>query len=196
MEPTKEKFTDKLSEIDPKKLIIPVIFLIVFIGTVIGIINYQQKIRSQKEPTIEIAKPEEGTILEDAQIVFEGKTTADAKVKVDGKDVTADSKGQFAAEIPLSEGENNINIVVTTKEGKEATATRKIIRATKQSEPVVQQPQAAIIQPQSEAPKTTESGLSSAGPENFWIPEAGILSGILTAWYGSKKRFKEVIRKS
>lgn len=193
MEPTKEKFTDKLREIDPKKLILPVVFLIVFIGTVIGIINYQQKVRSQKNPTIEITKPGEGTILEDAQIVFEGKTTPDANVKVDGKEVTADSKGQFAAEVPLSEGENNISIAVTTKEGKEATATRKIVRASKQPEPVVQQTQAA--QPQAEVLPATESDLSSAGPENFWIPEASVLSAIGAAWAMSRKKLSKAFKK-
>lgn len=192
----KTTLNEKIKSIEPKKLILPVIILILFIGTIIGIINYQQKAKQEKAPKIEISKPQQNAILDDAQIVVEGKTSPGAKVSVDSKEATADSKGQFALEAPLKEGENNLNITAVSKDGKKSTSTLKVVRATKQPAqpaPSTSQPQ-AVAQPQPVA-EVADSNLSSSGPENFWIPEAMSLSAIGAAWAMSRKKFSEAIKK-
>lgn len=196
------KFKERLARVQPKQLILPLIIFVLFVGSVIGIINYQKKAKEQAAPKIEITKPAEGAVVEEAQIVVEGKTSADVDVAVNEKEVKSDSKGQFAAEVPLEEGENTITIIAISKADKETVVERKVTRKTAGAAPAAQAPaeeteEEAVVeeaQPQVAQP-TAGADLSSAGPETLWIPEITALSMAGAGYWASRKRLAKSIRK-
>jgi len=82
-------------------------------------------------PTITELTPATGTQVANTKttVWIEGKTEPKATVTVNGKTTTAGAQGDFAIEVPLAVGPNNITIKVTDKAGntysKSITITRK-----------------------------------------------------------------------
>jgi hypothetical protein len=192
----KMTLSERARLITPKDLIVPAVIFVLFLGATVGIINYQNKAKLKKAPEIEISKPVDGLTTEDAQIVLEGKTQTGATVLVNEKEVTVDNKGQFASEVALAEGTNQINIVVTNKAGVKSEKQVNIMRGT-----VAVSAPAAV--PSIPTPVTATSvnqpsqstHLNSAGPETFWALESLTLSGIGAAWALSRRNLKKIIRK-
>lgn len=174
---------ERISGLEPRQIILPLILLLIFIGTVFGIINYQRRVKEQATPTIQVTRPEEGTSTKDAQIVVEGKTSSGATVRVNEKDAGMDAEGNFAAEVPLEAGENNITIVSTGTNGKTSIITRKIVRE------VAVEPNAGPNQ------TVNEEKLSSSGPEEWWLLGSGTLSSAAAAWYYSRKKLGQALNK-
>jgi cell division protein FtsL len=183
----KVKLTDRVKTINPRQLLIPVIILIVFIGTIIGIINYQQKTRQNRNPKIEITAPKDNQIIEESQIVLEGNTYAGTKVTVNGKDVSVDKKGKFSTEVSLNEGLNEITITAESQTGKKTEVKKAITR--EYTQPVVAEMTPSGVE------GSQNAALNSSGPENFWIPEALSFSGVGAAWYMSRKNLKKALKK-
>lgn len=188
----KGNFKDTLRNLDTKKLLLPIIIFILFVGTVIGIINYQQKAKRERTPKLEISTPEDGRVFNEAQIVLEGNTYPDNKVQVNGENAAVDKDGKFNAEVPLKEGVNELSVVVENPTGKKAE--KKIVVNRESVEPAEETPE---ISPGPTAPSAaaTSEKLSSSGPENFWIPEILSLSGAGAAWMTSRKNLKKTLKK-
>lgn len=191
-----EKLTlkDRVKKIKPKDLIVPSVLCVLFLGAAIGIINYQQKARKNSAPEIEITKPTDAQSVTDAQVVLEGKTQVGNKVTVNGNEVTVDKKGQFASEVPLNEGNNQIKVTAESAGGKknekDISVTRTGAAATTTAQPTENASPAA---PEAVA-TTIPTNLNSSGPESFWLPEALSLSGVGAAWILSKKKLKKVLK--
>lgn len=77
--------------------------------------------------SLEIIQPEDQTTVSDPNLTVQGRTTAGAEVFVNDLQLTADSQGNFQANVFLDEGENVIVIVANDQEGnfaeKELTIT-------------------------------------------------------------------------
>lgn len=191
-----EKLTlkDRLFAIEPRHLVVPIILVLAFVGTLIGVINYQTKNKSQVVPKIQISSPAEGSGVESDQIALEGSVSTGASVKINSNSVAVDSKGKFKSDISLKEGENIITVVATNKNGKEAVAKRKVTRTTKQPEQA-DEAQPVSTEEQTQTQQTGKTDLSSAGPENFWIPEAGFFAAVGAAWFGSRKKLKVTLHR-
>lgn len=183
----KTSFTDRVRAINPRQLIIPIIILIIFIGTIFGIINYQQKARQNRNPKLDITSPRDGQTYEEAQIMLEGNTYVDTKVAVNGKFVAVDKKGKFSTELPLTVGISDVLITAESQTGKKTEVRKTITR-------VAPQPVVAMTTP-SEVQAAQDEALNSSGPDNFWIPETLSLSGVGAAWYMSRKNLKKAHRK-
>lgn len=203
------KFEERLSSIQPKQLVLPVIIFILFVGSVIGVINYQRKAKEQAVPKVEITKPAENAVVQEAQIVVEGKTNPDIDVLVNEKEVKSDSKGNFAAEVALEEGENTLVVIATNKSEKETAVERKVTRGAKQAAPQAQAPaqpaaeageeiteepvaEEAPVQP---AQPTAGADLSSSGPETLWLGESALMSLAGVGYWVSRKKFAKSLRK-
>lgn len=198
-----KEFLHKIKELKPTQLIIPVVIFVLFLGTIVGIIRYQQNVKLKKAPKLEIVGPADGAEVFDAQIVVQGKTNSKNKVSVNNKETKVDSRGDFYAETPLSFGRNDLLIIAENKAGTKNEVIRTVIRkepgvsASAQPEVVsTSSNQATTGVTTSAAPSGDGKGnLTSSGPENFWIPEAMSISGAIAAWMVSRKRFKQTIRK-
>lgn len=187
----------KIKELKPVQLIFPVVLFVLFLGTLVGVIRYQQNNKLQKTPKLEIIGPADGAEVNDAQIVVQGKTTAKNKIFINQKETKVNSKGDFYAEVSLLEGQNKLQIIAENKAGVKNEITRTVTRRDLSS--VATSPPAQENQPSGSLATTVASqpigdgkgNLSSSGPENFWIPEALGVSGSLAAWVMSRKRFKK-----
>jgi hypothetical protein len=77
--------------------------------------------------SLDILQPQEGTTVDNQNLMIKGKTAAEAEVFVNEKQLKADSNGDFFTTITLDEGENNISIVANDEDGnfaeKEITVT-------------------------------------------------------------------------
>ena len=143
------------SNFDPKSLIIPLIIIVIVIGTVIGIVNYLGNRGTSNAPDLLITTPADQEVVEGDNVLIEGNTDEDATVKINGSEVEVDNEtGRFSKEITLNEGENSIG-VIAEKNGKRSEAT---LRVTKRG--IVETPQPAPKQP------TAWVDLSNSGPEN------------------------------
>lgn len=174
--------SERLRDFDLQRLILPIILFIVFIGAAIGIINYQQRNKASNQPKLEVVGPANGSTTQDAQIVVEGKTNPGDSVKVQGSDVPVDSKGQFAVEVPVNEGENSIGIETTNPAGKKTENTLKVTRVAAAPETV---PGATT---ENNPPVPASGRLSTSGPEDFWLVGSLLLSGSITFWQLSRKK--------
>lgn len=186
----KTTIVDRLKVIKPKQLIVPVVIVVLFIGTIIGIINYQQRTRREQNPKLEITGIADGQIYEEAQIVLEGNTYFGTKVFVNDKETPVDKNGKFRVEVPLKEGLNEVKVVAESVIGKKTEVKKVVTRSYEKPEVVAGTP-ASSAQAQATAPQQ----LDSSGPENFWIPEILSMSGVLAAWQMSRKKLKQAIRK-
>jgi cytoskeletal protein RodZ len=175
-------FRERFEGMDPKSLVLPIALFIVFIGIAIGIVNYQQRVKNANPPKLEVTQPTSESTTQDSQVVVEGNTTKDSKVKVNGQDVTVSTNGNFAAEVPLNEGDNSIGVVAENGAGKKSEVTLKVARTAAAPQNV-----AGANNPTGQ----TASGngkLSSSGPEDYFIP-LGVFAAVMLLWYKSKKNF-------
>jgi cytoskeletal protein RodZ len=180
-------FRERFEGMDPKSLVLPIALFIVFIGIAIGIVNYQQRVKNENPPKLEVTQPTNESTTQDSQIVVEGNTTKDSKVKVNGQDVTVSTNGNFAAEVPLNDGDNSIGVVAENGAGKKSEVTLKVTRAGATPQNVTEG-NAPATQP------TAGNGkLSSSGPEDYLFP-LGLFAGVLMLWYKSKKSFNLAIQ--
>src|SRR3972149_3025972 len=99
-----------------KKLVVPILLLILVIGAIIGISNYQE---SRREPKVEITEPKEGVETESEEVTIKGKTdNKNDEVLINGQSAEVSNDGSFQAKVSLTEGDNMILIETITKSGK------------------------------------------------------------------------------
>ena len=81
----------------------------------------------QNEISLIVSSPVNGQIVSTTTITVTGKTTPNADVSVNDKEVKADAKGNFSATISLDEGDNTIFVTASNDAGQssdwEATVT-------------------------------------------------------------------------
>lgn len=81
----------------------------------------------QIPPAINLESPKENMVTTTKRVDVTGTTDPDATVSVNGISVLVRSDGKFFDQVALFPGENSITIIITSRYGKEATITRKVI---------------------------------------------------------------------
>lgn len=104
----------------------------IFSGAVIAIvisffiylwIEYRQFVGA---PPLQIDSPKDQQTVENLQVVVEGKTDPEVKIKVNEQDVGVDMNGRFSEEIKLSASLNRIIISATSKFGRTTKVERTV----------------------------------------------------------------------
>lgn len=78
-------------------------------------------------PFLAVFSPTEGFVLQTARATVTGQTEKETSLTINGKEIMADEKGNFSADIDLSTGLNTIQISATKKHGKTTTVVRHIV---------------------------------------------------------------------
>lgn len=122
-----DTFTKPLKEsklrLSPARIIGGVIGLVVISFFVYLWIQYRQFVGA---PPLEVASPQEAQTVEIPQILVEGKTDPEAKVKVNDQAIGVESSGSFSEEIKLSSSSNKVIITATSKFGKTTKIERTV----------------------------------------------------------------------
>lgn len=177
-----KKLLGKIKELKPIHYIVIFLVAVIYIGAVIGIVNYRAN-RVATPPKLEIFTPIEGDTYQSENAKVEGTAAPRAKVTVNGTEVKADKDGKYTTTVPLSAGQNTVSVKVS--EGKLVTEKRVTINRL-EPEPVV--PEVAPT------PVVTAQRLNNSGPESFWLLEVGTLTAAGAAWQTSRKRLAKSFR--
>jgi ribosomal 50S subunit-recycling heat shock protein len=177
-----KKIRGKIKRLRPLHYIVIFLILVIYIGAVIGIINYRAG-RVVNPPKLEISSPVDGDTYSTDSIVIQGDAAPRAKVNINGQEVQADKDGKYSATLPLSVGQNTFSI--KTIKGKLSTEKKVTVNRVA-PEPVVQKTE--------QPPVITNGELNNSGPETLWFLEAGSLAAVGAAWQTSRKRLKKAYR--
>ena len=107
----------------PSVVLSVVVGLVVFSFFVYLWFEYRQYVGA---PPLEVVSPSDQQTVEIPQIVVEGKTDPEMKVKVNEQEVGTDTEGKFSEEIKLSSWTNTVIITVTNKFGRTAKVERTV----------------------------------------------------------------------
>lgn len=185
------KFLQKLKELELKHYAVIAVFCIVFTGVVVGIITYRQ---SNLGPELEITAPSEsGRTYYSEYIIVEGDTAPGAKITVFDAEAVADQNGYFVIEVPLSEGENQIEVTAEI-DGKKSNKEITAVRGNLENTPIVSEPE-ELPKKVAEGEVTEYDNLNSSGPETFWAGELALISGAGLLWQTSKKKLRDKLLK-
>jgi len=77
-------------------------------------------------PRLEVIKPEENMQVENDVVNVEGKTDADATIKINNQPVIVEEDGTFSAEIEISQNTEEIVVIAVSRSGKETYVRRNI----------------------------------------------------------------------
>lgn len=83
-------------------------------------------------PDITLAAPRDGMVTTERRITVEGKTENEVSLRINGKQVNLDDRGNFKDTLDLQEGPNTIIVVGAKKHSKEMTVTRRVIVTPKE----------------------------------------------------------------
>lgn len=67
--------------------------------------------------TLTISSPSDGSTVNSPEVTVSGKTTPNAEVFVNEKEIKADSSGSFFTKLTLDEGENTIAVIANDEQG-------------------------------------------------------------------------------
>ncbi|RJO60845.1 hypothetical protein C4544_04375 [candidate division WS5 bacterium] len=179
-----------MEEINWKMFVAPIIILFVFIGGIIGIVNWQKSKKQGEAPPVSeltINIPEGETESRQKEFTVSGKTKEGEKVVVNGSEVQTEKDGSYAKVIMLNEGSNKV-VVQSRKDGE---VTETVERTVKYAAPApassAEQPQASVPQAPAAA-SPAPSNLATSGPEDIIIPVVGAGGVILAIVYWRKSR--------
>lgn len=192
-----------MEDLNWKILIVPVIILFVFIGGIIGIVNWQKS--KQDLPVVTTVNLPEGEVQSaEKDLTVSGKVDKGDKVFINDQEAKVEKDGSYSKVVTLNEGENKV-VVKEKRNGKEVNT---IERTVKYTAPVAQTPAAPSVQtpvagqPSAPAPAAptaaqTPSNLSTSGPEEVIIPVVGMGGVVLVValYLKSKKQLALNLRK-
>ncbi len=179
-----------------KSFILPLVILIIFIGVIIGVVNWQRS-RTEQDPTLSVNLPEEviETLQEEATI--DGETDRGNKVWINNESIQVSTDGKFSVVKDLKPGLNEFEIKAETKGGKSVSTKRTIsqIRTVETtttipvSETSSLETPSALETPEENVIAGPAEDLTSSGPEDYLFPIAGLISIIWTLrfWTNSRK---------
>lgn len=83
---------------------------------------------TNQRPKLELTEPQEGLIIRggDKKVKVSGKTDVNNTVSINSAMVIINNEGNFSFELPINEGENIINVIVTNQVGNKTQIERKV----------------------------------------------------------------------
>lgn len=183
-----------------KAFIVPLIILIVFVGVIIGVINWQRS-KTEEEPSLTVNLPEEITETVQEEVTIDGKTDEGNKLWINNEPVEVGDDGNFSSVKELAPGENQFEIKAETKGGKSLSTSRMIkrtsdIEMTTTTMIAAETPVDTPEQIATAGPVATEP-LATSGPEDYLIPVFGLLAFIYAVryWGRSRKSIRDALKK-
>lgn len=98
---------------------------IVVILIVLGYIGFQYA-KFISPPDLSVDSPKENQIVDGNSVLVFGSTDADVKITVNNQPVLVDTEGKFSVSLGVTEATKEINIIATSRSGKEREILRKI----------------------------------------------------------------------
>lgn len=203
----KELIRNKLKKLKPIHYGIIFLCLVLYIGAMVGVINYQQN-KVATPPKLELIAPKDGETYTTQVVTVRGTTEPGATVRISGWEVEVASDGSFSLDAELKDDRNEIK-VVAQKSGQKTTQSLTIEKnvdtpVLEPVEPGTVKKQAATATPTTSAANTPDTktsqknsqtqSLNDSGPETLWLMEAGILAAAGSAWQISRRKLSESIR--
>ena len=191
-----------MEDVNWKTFVVPIIILFIFIGGIIGIVNWQ-KSKQAPQVVMSVNLPEGEVQSADKDITVNGKVKKGDKVLVNGEEAKVESDGSFSRTVTLNEGANKITIK-NQRGGKDVETVERTVKYTPMSAPQTTTETPAPETPASgdvglgQAPQAgTPSNLSTSGPEEVIIPVIGVGGVVLaTVFYlRSRKKLQVNLRK-
>lgn len=188
-----------MNNVNWKMLVAPILILFVFVGGIIGIVNWQKsKQATPTDSTLSVNLPEGETQTTEKEISVNGKVKKGDKVFVNDSEAKVEKDGSYSKIIPLSDGVNMI-VVKDKKNDKEVGSIERSVKYTAAVAPKPQETRSAPTQ-QSPAPATVSpqaSGeLATSGPkETAAVVGFGVLVLISLLYLKSKKQLHLNLRK-
>lgn len=197
-----------MEDMNWKMLIMPIAILFIFVGGIIGIVNWE---KSKNAPVESISVDLNEGLNQSTQkdITVNGKVKTGDKVFVNGQEVKVGKDGSYSKTVTLNEGDNKITIK-DQRNGKDVQTLERTVTFTPQpasqpaaggqqqqgmggGQPQTSQPAPSQSQPQAQTP----SNLSTSGPADIAIPVVGFAGVILTAayYFKSKKKLSMTLKK-
>lgn len=191
-----------MENINWKSLVVPVLILFVFIGGIIGIVNWQKSKSAPAVSTLTVNLPEGETQTTEKELNVSGKVNKGDKVFVNDSEAKVEKDGSYTKVITLSDGVNKI-VVLDKKNSKEIGRTERDVKYTAPATPAASSPaQSAQTTPAQQGPAPASvapqaSGdLATSGPKEV-AAVAGfgglVLIGLL--YLKSKKHLHLSLRK-
>jgi len=100
--------------------------ILIVVLTLLGYLGFQF-VKFNSPPTLEVAKPQNNFITTSNKVDVSGKTDSDATVKINNQLVLVNDDGIFNEEIEVFEGTKAIEIIATSRSGKQTKIIRDII---------------------------------------------------------------------
>ncbi|OGM09861.1 hypothetical protein A2W13_01610 [Candidatus Woesebacteria bacterium RBG_16_36_11] len=108
----------------------PKLTFLVGIGVVILLISGYlgfQYIKFISPPTLQVVSPKESQVVDKAHVFVQGKTDAEATVKVNNQPVLVGEDGNFSLDLDISQKTEEVDVISTSRSGKISEIKVKII---------------------------------------------------------------------
>lgn len=104
-------------------------FWVGILTVMIAIFGYLgfQYYKFNSPPTLTIYQPIEGSVISSNQVIVNGKTDPNATIKVNNQAVLVADDGKFQTTIEIFSGTKEIDVIATSRSGKQATLKRGIV---------------------------------------------------------------------
>jgi len=98
----------------------------VVILLIAGYLGFQY-IKFISPPTLQVVLPKESQVVDKAQVLVQGKTDAEATVKVNNQPVLVGEDGKFSIDLDISQKTEEVDVISTSRSGKTSEIKVKII---------------------------------------------------------------------
>ncbi|OGE30914.1 hypothetical protein A2631_04500 [Candidatus Daviesbacteria bacterium RIFCSPHIGHO2_01_FULL_44_29] len=109
--------------ITPARILGAVISLVIITFFAYLWFEYRQFVSA---PPLTVTSPQDQQTVDIPQVLVEGKTDPEVKIKVNDQDISVDQEGKFSEEIKLSSSSNKVIIAATSKFGKTVLIERAV----------------------------------------------------------------------
>jgi len=121
----------------------------------LGYLIYQYT-RFSSPPDLLVSQPQEDMVTEIPEVDVFGVASKDARLFINGKEITLGEGGEFLEKVPLSEGMNLINIIAENKFEKQTKKTFKVIYEPTKPPPEPQLQEGAVTEEGNERKSATD----------------------------------------
>lgn len=177
-----------------KMFILPIVVLFIFIGGIIGIINWQ-KSKDAAFPTIKVNIEEKGTKTKNKNFTITGSTEKKNKLWINTDETAVEKDGSFSSPVVLSPGKNVFSMKAEDTKGQTTVLERTLTlvvpakaKSSTRQRVVYTNPGTSVISSQN---------LAVSGPEDAILPVLGF-GGIVIAtvvYMKSRRQLAESMRK-
>jgi cytoskeleton protein RodZ len=126
-----EKINISLFIFTPKKILLLLVFLVVFLGL---IILYREVSYFSGAPRLFIFSPENNSEISENSVTVEGRTEKDASLFINDQSILVDDEGKFKKDLTLQPGLNIINVKAINKFGEETSEGFNILVKNQENE--------------------------------------------------------------